>query len=205
MQDFNKEYYLIVMDMDERNPSMTPDEDTANRSFSYQELPLGTKPLIFHDGALDWKLRKGIAPLKNPPELLFCGTDVLVQDGLREKLLDMEIPNLALQPSIYIDHQDQWHENYWYLTFLERFDCWDRKASDYEREPITIGNVALYSVYEYSLNQELLAKTPLKDRLLFKMGGTSPAPVLAHVSVAKYFNKSGAIVLPVTEYGVSYP
>jgi hypothetical protein len=205
MQDFNQEYYFIVEEINEHNPSLTPDEDTANRPFEYEELPLGSKPLIFHDGALDWKKRKNIKPLNTPPEILFSGTDVVVPGALRETLFKLDIPHLAIQPAIYIDYKDDWYEDYWYLTFTELFDCWDRKLSKYEKEPLVVGNVALFDINEYSLNNELLSKTPLQNRLLFKMGGTSPAPVLAHASVARYFHRSGAIVLPIAEYGVSYP
>jgi hypothetical protein len=144
-------------------------------------------------------------PRDPPPDLLFHGSDILVKDALREKLLSLEIPNVVLQPAIYVDHKDGWHEDYWYTTFLELFDCWDRTASSYRPKPVEIDDVRLYNVREYSLNDELLEKVPLDSRRLFKMGGTLDGDVVVHVSLAENFRLSGAVLIPIAEYGVSFP
>jgi hypothetical protein len=203
---YDSQYYFILADQDERIPSMTPDEDTSRKPFTSEQLPLHTKPLIFHNGSLDYQKRHRIAPMDPPPDLLFGGSDILVKDALREKLLPMEIPNLAIQPAIYIDHKNNWHEDYWYLTFIELFDCWDRDHSSFRPKPIDFDDgVLLYNVHEYSLNEELLDRTPLESRRLFKMGSTLDGFVVAHVSVAKHFRLSGAVLVPIAEYGVSFP
>lgn len=204
MSKFNKEYYFILKQQDDRIPGMTPDEDTAEREFRYTKMPIGSKPLVFHNGKLDRQLAKNIKPMDPPPDLLFCGSDVLVKDAAREALWHLEIPNLAIQPSIYIDHKNVWHENYWYLTFLEVLDCWDRKASTYDPESLTLGGER-YEVYTYSLDEDVLSRTPLTGRQLFKMGGTTNGMLVVHQSLVKYFRGSGADLISVAEYGVSYP
>jgi hypothetical protein len=204
MSKYDSQYYFILKDRNERMPEMTPDEDTSRKPYTSEILPLHTKPLIFHNGAFDYQKRHRVTPVDPPPDILFDGSDVLVKNALREKLLLLDIPNLAIQPAIYIDHKNNWHEDYWYLTFIELFDCWDRNTSTFNPEPHTFGGVR-HDVYTYSLNDELLDKTPLESRRLFKMGGTTEGMVVAHVSVAKYFRLSGAVLVPIAEYGVSFP
>lgn len=92
------------------------------------------------------------------------------------------------QGGIYVDDEDERYPGYWYPTFAKAFDCWDRLASDYDDdEAIGSGISALHGVYTYSLNTQLLDDTPLKDRLLFKMGGTLHAMIVCHKSLASIF------------------
>lgn len=201
----DSQYYFILKDRDERLPSLTPDQDTARKPYTIEQLPLHTKPLVFLNGAFDYQKSNQISPTDPPPDILFGGSNLLVKDALREKLLPMEFPHLAIQPAIYIDHKNNWHEDYWYMTFLQRLDCWDRNNSTYDPDPVDFDKEKLYEVYTYSLDDELLDKTPIESRKLFKMGGTLDGFVVAHFSVAKHFRLSGAVLVPIAEYGVSYP
>ena len=182
---------------------MTPDMDTGVRPFMSSRLPFGEKPLIFHNGSLEMQREYGVRPIDPPPDLLFHATDVLVKGDVREKLLHYEIPNLSMYPAIYIDHKDVWHENYWYLTFLEKFDCWDRKYSEYSVEASPMRGA--HFVDRYSLNDELLENTPLEQRRLFLMGKTMLPLVTVHRSIAGLFERSGADLVPLLDWGVTYP
>jgi hypothetical protein len=148
MNAFNKEYYLVLLSKGDDIPSLTPDDDTSAKPFTYKALPVGGKPLIFYNGMLDWQQERGIVPMYPPPDVMFGGSDVLVCDRIAKELDDLELPNLAIQPAIYIDHKDAWHENYWFLTFTAKFDCWDRKQSEYDPEPAYTDPIA-YEVYHY--------------------------------------------------------
>ena len=204
MSDFAQQYFFLNRPNNEALPYLQPTDETANLNFRFEQMPLGTKPLMFFNGIADMQKENKIAPLKVLPDVLFSGTDLVVRDRIREKLLEADIPNLALQASIYIDEEGNWHEDYWYLTFTERFDCWDRDKSEYRAKPLQIGGMELYSIYEYKLDEELLAKTTLKDRQLFKMGGVNPAPVTVHKSLAGIFRSvpdEALQIVPVEEWG----
>lgn len=205
MSDLAQQYFFLIRPDNEALPYLQPTDETANLNFRFEQMPLGMKPLMFFNGIADMQKENKIAPLKSLPDILFSGTDLVVRDRIREKLLKADIPNLAPQASIYIDEKDKWHEDYWYLTFTDRLDCWDQDRSDYRGKPLTIGGMDLYSVYEYKLDEDLLAKTPLKDRLLFKMGGVNPAPVTVHKSLAGFFrtgSDAALQVVAVEEWGL---
>jgi hypothetical protein len=199
MGRFDNEYFFISSPHDVRFPELTPDQDTVLKPYEREALPFGQKPLIFTNGNLDQCLEMGERPVDPPPDVLFDGSDLVVRKHIANKLEDMEIPNLAIQPAIYKDHKKKWHEDYWFLTFTKRFDCWDRKLSKFDPDPMDINSTSMYSVYAYVLNEELLQKTPLRERLLFKMGGVLRSPVLAHQSIVGLFRMKGVDVISVAE------
>jgi len=199
MGKFDKDYFFIRSPSGEHFPELTPDMDTAEKPYATELLPIGGKPLIFYNGFLDFQKSKKITPIDPPPDVLFDGSDMVVCDRIADKLTDLEIPNLAIQPAIFIDHKDNWHENYWFLTFVERFDCWDREHSAYDPEPLDL-EPPLYEMYSYSFNERLLQKTPLSERRLFKLEGTTDGYVVAHKSIVNLFRVNGVRIMPITDY-----
>ena len=196
---FDKEYFYLESPDDERVPSLTPDEDTAAKPYQTEVLPSGEKPLIFYNGVLELCLESGQMPMDPPPDVLFDGDNLVVRERIAKKLEDMNIPNLAIQPAIYKDHKKKWHEDYWFLTFTKTFDCWDREKSRYNPKPRITNGVKEHLVYTFMLNGELLQKTPLRERLLFKMGGSRLSPIFAHKSIVDLFRMRGVNVISVAE------
>jgi hypothetical protein len=199
MSAFDKDYYIILLSDDDSIPELTPDVDMVKKPFTYAVLPLGGKPLIFENGALDWQRERNITPMDPPPDILFYGSNLIVCDEIAGKLRNMELPNLAIQAAIYIDHKKKWHENYWFLTFTVKFDCWDRANSSYDPEPIDTEPPS-YEIVKYSLNEQLLEKTPLSERLLFKIGGTTTGEKFVHKSIADIFRVEGVDLVLVEDY-----
>ena len=76
--------------------------------------------------------------MRVPPKILFDGSNLVVNDFIRENLLNYDMPNIFMHPAVYIHDDDKWYENYWYITFTEQFDCWDRKKSTYVPNPMTL-------------------------------------------------------------------
>ena len=189
MKKYDSQYYLIEEIDDERLPSLTPDENTEDRPFTYERQPVGSPPLVFFNGGFEYAKKLGISSPKELPEILFHGSNPVVRSHIREKLLNYDIPNLHMHPTVYIHDDGKWYEDYWFMTLTERFDCWDRNNSNYDQDdpPVRLGGFELYQVYKYSLNEELLDKTPLEKRLLFQMGGSIDAFFVCHQSLLRAF------------------
>ncbi|MDR2209604.1 MAG: hypothetical protein LBE22_11755 [Azoarcus sp.] len=195
---FDREYFFLNSPDDVCFPFLTPDEDTFYKPYESEALPLGQKPLIFTNGMLELCFEMGQIPVDPPPDVLFSADDLVVREHIAKKLEDMEIPNLVIQPAIYIDHKKKWYEDFWFLTFTERFICWDKKLSKYEHEPSYTDPIR-HSIYAYILDAELLEKTPLRERLLFKMGGATLSPVLVHKSIVELFRMRGVDIISVAD------
>jgi hypothetical protein len=189
MNKYNQQYYFIRSADNDSNPDLTPDANTENRRFSFEKQSMSSPPLAFFNGAKEYQQRMGIPSVKTPPEILFDGTNILVPSKIRKEILGLSIPHLHMHPSIYIHDDGKWYEDYWYMAFSERLDCWDRNTSDYEQgePPVRLGGFELYQIYTYSINMEFFDKIPLAERLLFKMGGTLDAFIVCHESISHLF------------------
>jgi len=198
MSNFDSEYFFIRKPKgNERIPSLEADEDTSMRNYAFEALPLGS-PLVFLNSWRERNKKKGIS--EKIGEVLFEGADLLVSDRIRMTLLHRDIAHLHMHPSIYIDDVDRWHENFWYLTFTKRFDCWDRKTSVYLDKPIGDEGEEIFHVEKFHLNDELLRKTPVESRLLFKMGGSIEPFVTVHRTLASLFSVEGVELQKLSDY-----
>jgi len=203
MKKYDQQYYFIDRAENDSLPDLGPDLNTEDRKFRYERQPVGSPPLVFENSGYEFDKKRGIPSLKHLPDILFDGSNLVVRSYIREKLLNYDIPNLHMHPTVYIHDDGKWHEDYWYMTFTEQFDCWDRQHSTYELEPLEMGGFKLHSVYTYSLNEELLDKTPLEQRLLFKMGGTQDGYIVCHQKLLGLFpsgSKSGAKFTTIADY-----
>lgn len=203
MKKYDQQYYFIDRADNDSLPDLGPDLNTEDRKFRYERQPVGSPPLVFENSGYEFDKKRNIPSLKHLPDILFDGSNLVVRSHIREKLLNYDIQNLHMHPTVYIHDDGKWHEDYWYMTFTEQFDCWDRQLSTYEPEPLEMGGYKLHSVYTYSLNEDLLDKTPLEQRLLFKMGGTQDGYIVCHQKLLSLFQgdgKNGAKLTPIHEY-----
>ncbi|MCC7596545.1 hypothetical protein IGS61_03535 [Janthinobacterium sp. FW305-129] len=194
MKKYEQQYYFLSEMEDERVPSLSPDDNTSDRNYNFEEFPIGSPPFVFFNGGREYNEKRGIPSLKKVPSILFSGTDLLVTSSMREELLELDIPHLHMHPSVYIHDDGQWHEDYWYMTFTERFDCWSRVKSNYFKDagPVSLGGFELYEVFDFCFDEELLNSIPQSKRLLFKMGGALNAFIVCHESILNIF-KSGKV------------
>lgn len=204
MTHYNDDYFFIRKPKNnDLLPFLEPDINTEDRRFRFEAQPAGSAPLVFHNTWKEENLKKGLRSLS--PAVLFEGDDLVVSTVIRDSLLLADIPDLSMHPAIYIDDQDRWHEDYWFLTFTKWLDCWDRRTSTYEQDdpPVRLGGFELHQIYEYSLDPDVLDKIELPHRLLFKLGGSLDGFIVCHKSLAGLFRgngQSGAELIGIKNY-----
>ncbi len=189
MSKYDSEYFFIRKPKNNAAlPFLSPDNDTADRNFRFEPQLAGAAPLIFNNTWVGENKKNGTKSVV--VDVMFEGDDLVVHARIRDKLLLLNIPEVYIHRAIYIDDIGNRHEDFWYLTFPNRLDCWDRDYSDYERDdpPVRLGGFEMYQIYEYSFDSEVLDKLELKDRLLFKMGGSLDGFIVCHVSIASIFS-----------------
>lgn len=187
----DQEYFFIQKKDDDTLPSLTPDENTVDRHYSFEPQPYGAAPFMFSDGACEYARKLGIVPGTDIPDILFAGTDLVVRKHIRDLLIALDLPGVYMHPAVFVDAYDRRHDDYWFVAIPERLSCWDRQLSEFEDEPLELGGFTLYSVYSYSLDAAVLDKIPLHHRLLFKMGDTLAAWFVCHQDIAEIFRGNG--------------
>lgn len=203
MQNYDDDYYFIQQKDDDRLPVLTADENTVARNYTFELQSVGAAPFVFFNGAKDYQKKLGVSTLRDLPDILFAGNNLVVCTHIRDSLVALDLPGVFIHPAVFIDDDGRWHEDYWYLTFPQRFDCWDREKSDYEEQPLELGGFKLHSVYTYALDSAVLDRIPLNERLLFKMGGTQDAFIVCHQDIASIFRgngESGAKLVSIPDY-----
>lgn len=202
MSKYNDDYFFILKKQDDGIPYLVPDKNTENRDYGYRQQPLGSPPLVFHNGWKEQNKKNKIDGLT--PHVLFCGRDLVVKKAIYDVLVGIEIPDLHLHPAIYIDNKEKWHEDYWYMTFTKKFDCWDRAESEFNRDsqPIEVMGIEYYNVNNFSLDSKAIETRNLEQRLLFQMGATLQAHVTCHKSLVSVLSSGadGVDITPITEY-----
>jgi hypothetical protein len=191
MNNYDNEYYLLgKLKRRDDIPSLSADDRTSTRDYNHTRQDPSSPPLVFVNGAMEYNAKRGVQSIPTPPEILFDGSNMLVKLDVKEALLALKIPYLCMHPATYIHDDGKRYEDYWYVAFTDRFDCWDRKRSDYDRdsEPLRIGGSVLEEVYSYRLDVEALEKKPLRERLFFQMGGSTAAPLVCHESLYPIFH-----------------
>ncbi|TWI66184.1 hypothetical protein IP91_01995 [Pseudoduganella lurida] len=200
MSKYDQEYYVIDPANSDRLPRLTPTEETVDRNYAFEVPPRGSAPFFFFNGASDYQKKKRIDVIKDLPDVLFNGNHVIVRDRVRKELLELDASGFELHPAVFMDDDGTWHEDFWFVCIPERFDCWDKEASDYDDDPMEIGGFELYEIEKISLSEELLDRTPLKERLFFKLGGAQDAVLMCHQSIAGIFRSPGSKLIPVPDY-----
>ena len=201
MIDYTQQYYILRAEKGNHVPFLGAAKKTAERNFSFEQQPAGSAPLVFSNTEREKNRREGVKEEVTP--ILFHGSNLAVCTLIRNALMDLDIPHLHMHPSIYIDDEDRRHEHYWYLTFTELFDCWDRAGSETSTSYLETGGEKRYDVYAYELDKAVLDNMPLEKRLLFKMGGTIEAFVFCHESILGLFGNnatSGARMVLAADY-----
>lgn len=196
MTQYNEDYGFLLQNDDEDGfPTLKASTTVADRFYQSEPLAIGSDPLIFTNGFRALFAQRGIQEKR--AAVLFDGATFIVNDRIRMALLSLELPTIRMHPAVYIDDAGQWHEDYWYVAFPGFLDCVDRAKSRYM--PPLKPNDTL-AVGAYSLDEQVLDRVPLHQRLLFRMGGTDDGLVVCHRFLFKHFRVDGVAIKMIDDY-----
>lgn len=187
MNSFDREYYILKKEDSDVPTRLEGFHETRERNYRKVPCAPDSPPLTFFNGARRDNRQHGIAALPEPRAVMFDGKNLLVRKPIRDSLLERGVSRLHAHPAWYVHDDKSLHDDYWYLGFSEKFDCWDRNLSDHESED----EEEEAAVYTFILDAQLMARTPLNERLLFVMGGCYSPPLVCHESVLSLFLGQG--------------
>lgn len=212
MNVYDEEYYVTQDPSGEDHIFPEADEKTALRKYSFLKMPAGGPPLYFHNGYVDRDKRKGV--VRPITDVLFVGSNLIVSNDIREKLITYPTFGLQINSAVYVDDDGKFHESYWFLTFYDGIACLSKnktKLHEVEDEDDDVsGEVFNSSVDKYSLDEAVLDAIPEEERLLFKIPDVSLGYIFVHKKIVDFFeanNFTGIRFFKVSKFeeGDQYP
>lgn len=203
MSCFNDQYYICAIPCGEEQVFAGKNPRTASGRYWYTKQAVGDPPLYFHNSNKEYNLIDGERwPITS---VLFYMNSFLVNACVYEELKAFVSLGLQFHPAVYIDDDDVWHENFWFLVFHEGLDCWDQGKSEVSSAEVvrSDGSVRLARLKSISLDDNVLGKISEVERLMFVLGGASNHHVLFHQKIVDIFERnefSGARFLKVSDF-----
>jgi len=210
MNKYNEQYYILFNDV-KQSSYLKPLRKTTDRDYEYKKLHIAGGPAFFENA---FKEEDRDAGKKHPVyDLMDSSGHYLISDRIYEKMNHYEIAYMQFFPAVFIDDDDQWHENYVFTNFYDLLDCLDIENStiteldddddddyeddDYEEEE------ELHIVDEFCLSETILDKIPEEQRLIFSIAKTTSTYVFVHQKIKDIFdqeNATGVMFKPVIGY-----
>lgn len=187
MISYNEEYYIMFTPKGDDQIYIKPQERSADRKFRYRKLNIEDGPLFFENCYRDEDKNK------------WPSTDILVEGGgflatstLCDKLRDYDVDFMQIYPAIYVDDNDNYREDYFYIGFYERLDCLDIKKSEiedieFDEKDIDDDDPVSLEVSKFSLSDSVLGNISEENRLMFKIGQCSKPYIFVHQTVVDIF------------------
>lgn len=200
MNELNDEYYVVERPSDSSVPLLKADKNSSAKKYWTKEYKFDGQPLIFSNKKKEKNLAQGIS--EKISSILFTPDEIVINASLYSVLSSFNIEGVEFIPAVYIANTGEWHEDYWYVKIVNDFDCWSRKLSKYNPEART--SSGWHYVYKYVLDIDVIDRVPLKQRMLFNMGGVSMPVICAHSSVIMSIKLNPNVMddffIPLAEY-----
>lgn len=181
MENIKDQYYIALSPKGEDRLVLVPSAETSDRGYHYKKQKSGETPFSFENSYRSRDRNKW--PVT---EVLFSAGDILVNDFISDELKKYETKGLQLYPSVYIDDDDNWHENYSFLIFYESADFLDKEKSF----PETKGNKQLAGIEQYVLDEQKLKLIPEDRRLIFKISEEYDSQIFFHERIVRFLEEN---------------
>ena len=125
------------------------------------------------------------------------GAESFFTTRIADVITKLNIEGVKLIETKWAGKQKNLTEKYFCLNVTNKIEAMDKEKSDYEYE------FRIYSIYKFVLDKEALKKTPLENRLIFKLR-EALSRVVFHKSVVDAImaeNPTGVQFRPIEEFG----
>jgi hypothetical protein len=191
MSNFDKEYYFLSSCRNEGKPSPRAFHETNEREYWKARIPPDAPPLAFYNGAKRYNRERGIESMPVPPDVMFERDNLIVRKHLRDALLERKVDGAFTHAAWYVHDDKSLHDDYHYIGFHHKLDCWDRELSEHSGQDEDADPTDCEpNVWAFRLDAQLLQRIPLNQRLLFVMGGCFVPKLVCHESLLPLFRAS---------------
>ena len=199
MTDYNEEYFYLHEDEVDKYPSLEYDYDAPDDMELFDDIVLDTeeirylcfcKPTPHNPQLADFHFLQENAPV--------------ISERLKNVLESFNLKNMQFLPAVIRDKSGEEHSGYYIIHIVNTIKCMDVEKSKYSGRDAT-GLVS--GVEKLVLNNDVLDKIPLEDRLVFALWENN-MKVLYHYSVVEKLleiDPKGMTIYRLSKYDSSAP
>lgn len=183
MSQYNDQYYIVFKSYDENTLYLKPQKHSAMRDYEYTKLS-GGEPMFFENGYREDDLARGISrPIK---QAHLDSTYPVFSNEIKESLGEISNKFCQLYPSVIVDDNNKYHDNFWVFNVFEKMDVLNlEKCSIDDFDP----EDTRHTIEQYYLDGDKLSAMPEKDRLVFMPKFSDYPHIIVHEKVVKAFKK----------------
>ncbi|WP_196156921.1 imm11 family protein [Reinekea sp. G2M2-21] len=187
MSKYDHEYYIPFSPNTEEKLFLGLTQKSHDRYYHFSKLNLAEGPMVYINNYKEEDVEAGTrTPI--PDVFLRLGVMVIPKPFM-EFLRYFDIPGLQLFPAVYIDDDDNWHEDLWLVNFYEGLDCIDLENSTVKYTLWEEGDD--YRVKKPSLSEAVLSEIPEDQRLMFKIAKVDNPHLYCHQRIVDFVREIG--------------
>jgi len=201
MSELQQEYYIPFVGNTKNKLFIERDEKSKRLYYHYRKFNLVDGPMVYFNSYKEENLKFGIKTVL--PDIFLDFGAMIIPKEFMVFLRQFDIYGLQLFPTIYIDDNEQWHENLWLVNFFEGIDCIDKEKSKInynpklweEGDPLVVKNTVF--------DDSVLRALPEDQRLIFKMANVDMPHLYCHKRVVDYIRQqkyTGIIFVKASDY-----
>ena len=184
MNKYDDQYYIVDEVYDDNTLYLKALKKSANRDFEYKKMQSGDEPLFFENAYKKEDIATGSK--KQIKQSHMNGNFLLVSNDIRGKIKDIQSNGIQLYPTVIIDDDENFHDNFWLFNVFKKQDYIDFDKSEIKRYDPKDDS---HRVKKYCLSDEALDKVHEENRLIFKPSNTDIGFMFVHQKIVDIFNE----------------
>ena len=186
MSKYDQEYYLPFAAMDDNKIFVGMDRKSVRRR-RLKKINIAEGPMFYHNDYREEDKNKGD---KNPiPDIMPVNGQMVIPNDMMRFLRVFETPGIQLFPAVYIDDDDNWHENLSVIHCYKRLDCLDFEKSLIKNNPRAWKEGDDNKVKQLSLSEAALKAIPEDERLIFQINKVKRRHLYCHQRIVDYIRE----------------
>lgn len=180
MSNYEEEYFILISTPFRRQfLDLRATLETGRRHHTYEQLDYGDGPIFFENSY------KGEVPFYLANAQMDAIYPVVSKD-IAEVLNKYQIDGFQLFPSVIIDDDGEWHEEFYFFNLYKPLDCVDFEHSVVRSyKPNSRRN----EVLEYKLRSDILDVIPQENRLIIRLDRVVGGAIIVHEKIVNKLSK----------------
>jgi len=186
MSKYDQEYFIPFAAMDDNKLFVGMDKKSVKRR-RLKKINIAEGPMVYLNDYREEDKKRGV---KTPiPDIMPVSGQVVIPNEMVRFLRVFPILGIQLFPAVYIDDDDNWHENLSVIHCYKRLDCLDFDKSIIDNDPEYWEDGDEHTVDKLYISEAALNTIPEDERLIFQINKVKRRHIYFHQRIVDYIRK----------------